>query len=149
VIRRLTAPPDLARLRRMARPLRVEYADAVYHVMSRGIEGRRICADNVDRDMWLRILGRAAERFGWRVHAFSLLDNHFHLFLRTPEAGLSAGMRQLNGDYAGYFNRRHGRLGPLMQGRYKSVLVDVTAARRAAPAGGSWKRGWAASSTTR
>jgi len=108
----------------MARPLRVEYADAVYHVMSRGIEGRRICADDVDRDMWLRILCRAAERFGWRVHAFSLLDNHFHLFLRTPEAGLAAGMRQLNGDYAGYFNRRHDRLGPLMQGRYKAVLVE-------------------------
>jgi len=67
------------------------------------------------------------------VFAFSLLDNHFHLFLRTPEAGLSPGMRQLNGDYAGYFNRRHGRLGPLMQGRYKSVLVEVQ--RQGAQAG--------------
>jgi REP element-mobilizing transposase RayT len=108
----------------MARPLRVEYADAVYHVMSRGIEGRRICADDLDRDLWLEILGRAAERFGWRALAFCLLDNHFHLFVHTPAAGLSAGMRQLNGDYAGYFNRRHGRRGPLMQGRYKAVLVE-------------------------
>ncbi len=108
----------------MARPLRLEYADAVHHVMSRGIEGRRICLDDVDRDIWLQILGRAAERFGWKVYAFSLLDNHYHLFLGTPEAGLAAGMRQLNGDYAGYFNRRHGRRGPLMQGRYKSVLVE-------------------------
>ena len=108
----------------MARPLRLEYADAVHHVMSRGIAGRRICADDADRDLWVDILGRAAGRFGWRVFAFSLLDNHFHLFLRTPQAGLSPGMRQLNGDYAGYFNRRHGRLGPLMQGRYKSVLVE-------------------------
>jgi len=108
----------------MARPLRVEYADAVYHVMSRGIEGRRICADDVDRELWLEILGRAAERFGWRVLAFCLLDNHFHLFLRTPGGGLAAGMRQINGDYAGYFNRRHGRRGPLMQGRYKAVLVE-------------------------
>jgi putative transposase len=108
----------------MARPLRLEFADAVHHVMSRGIEGRRICADDADRDIWLEILDRAAERFGWRVFAFALLDNHFHLFLRTPEGGLARGMRQLNGDYAGYFNRRHGRLGPLMQGRYKSVLVE-------------------------
>ena len=108
----------------MARPLRVEFADAVYHVMSRGIEGRRICADDLDRELWLEILGRAAERFGWRVLAFCLLDNHFHLFLRTPAAGLAAGMRQLNGDYAGYFNRHHRRRGPLMQGRYRAVLVE-------------------------
>jgi REP element-mobilizing transposase RayT len=108
----------------MARPLRVEFADAVYHVTSRGIEGRRICADDGDRDRWLDILGRASERFGWKVLAFCLLDNHFHLFLRTPEAGLASGLRQLNGDYAGYFNRRHKRLGPLMQGRYKAVLVE-------------------------
>jgi putative transposase len=108
----------------MARPLRVEFAGAVYHVMSRGIEGRRICQDEDDRDRWVGFLGRAAERFGWRVLAFSLLDNHFHLFLRTPSGGLAAGMRQLNGDYAGFFNRRYGRRGPLMQGRYKAVLVE-------------------------
>jgi REP element-mobilizing transposase RayT len=108
----------------MARPLRLEYADAVHHVMSRGIDGRRICLDDVDRDIWIEILGRSAERFGWKVYAFSLLDNHYHLFLGTPEAGLAPGMRRLNGDYAGCFNRRHGRLGPLMQGRYKSVLVE-------------------------
>ena len=108
----------------MARPLRLEYADAVHHVMSRGIEGRRICVDDTDRDIWLEILGRAAGRFGWKVYAFSLLDNHYHLLLRTPEAGLAPGMRQLNGDYAGYFNRRHSRRGPLMEGRYKSVLVE-------------------------
>jgi hypothetical protein len=59
----------------MARPLRLEYADAVHHVMSRGIEGRKICLDEADRDIWLGILGRAAERFGWKVYAFSLLDN--------------------------------------------------------------------------
>ena len=108
----------------MARPLRVEFADAVYHAMSRGIEGRRICADDLDRDLWLEVLGRVAERFGWRVLAFCLLDNHFHLFLRTPAGGLAAGMRQMNGNYAGYFNRRHRRRGPLMQGRYKAVLVE-------------------------
>ncbi len=108
----------------MARPLRLEFDGAVHHVMSRGIEGRKICLDDADRNLWADILARAAERFGWRVFAWCLLDNHFHLFLRTPEAGLAPGMRQLNGDYAGYFNRCHGRLGPLMQGRYKSVLVE-------------------------
>ena len=65
----------------MARPLRLEYADAAHHVMSRGIEGRRICTGDADRNLWVEILGRAAERFGWRVFAFCLLDNHFHLFL--------------------------------------------------------------------
>jgi putative transposase len=108
----------------MARPLRLECADAIHHVMSRGIERRNICLDHIDRNIWADILARAAERFRWRVFAYCLLDNHFHLFLRAPEAGLSPGMRQLNGDYAGYFNRRHGRVGPLMQGRYKSVLVE-------------------------
>jgi REP element-mobilizing transposase RayT len=92
--------------------------------MSRGIEGRRICVDDMDRNVWLKILGRTAERFGWQVFAFSLLDNHYHLFARAPEGGLARGMRQLNGDYAGYFNRRHRRRGPLMQGRYRSVLVE-------------------------
>jgi REP element-mobilizing transposase RayT len=108
----------------MARPLRVEFDGAVYHVMSRGIEGRSIVLDDEDRDGWLDTLARTAERFGWKLLAYCLLDNHFHLFVRTPACGLAAGMRQLNGDYAGYFNRRHKRLGPLMQGRYKSVLVE-------------------------
>jgi putative transposase len=114
----------LVRLKDMARPLRLQFADSIHHVMSRGIEGRRICVDRVDRNIWLQILDRAAQRFRWQVFAFCLLDNHYHLFLRTPEGGLSPGMRQLNGDYAGYFNRRHERLGPLMRGRYQSVLVE-------------------------
>jgi putative transposase len=108
----------------MARALRLQFADSIHHVMSRGLEGQRICADRVDRDIWLEILERAAVRFGWRVFAFCLLDNHYHLFLRTPEDALSPGMRQLNGDYAGYFNRRHERHGPLLQGRYRSILVE-------------------------
>lgn len=108
----------------MTRPLRIDYAGAAQHVMSRGIEGRRICVDDLDRNHWLKLLGRTAERCGWQVFAFSLLDNHYHLLLRTPEGQLAAGMHQLNSDYAGYFNRRHQRRGPLMQGRYKSVLVE-------------------------
>ena len=108
----------------MARPLRVEFEDAVYHVMARGGERRAIVRSDGDRDKWVRLLGRTVERFGWRVYSFALMDNHFHLFLQTPQANLSAGMAHLNGSYAGYFNYRHGRVGHLFQGRFRSVLVE-------------------------
>jgi len=108
----------------MARPLRIEYPGAVHHVMSRGIDGQPICINDTDRHKWLKVLAETVERFSWEVLAFCLLDNHYHLFLQTPECGLSRGMRQLNGVYAGYFNWRHERRGPLMQGRFKSILVE-------------------------
>jgi REP element-mobilizing transposase RayT len=92
--------------------------------MSRGIERQRICRDDADRDKWLSLLAKAVERFAWEVLAFCLLNNHFHLFLRTPDCGLSAGMHQLNAAYVGYYNWRYRRKGPLMQGRFKSVLVE-------------------------
>ncbi|HUU83854.1 MAG TPA: transposase [Phycisphaerae bacterium] len=108
----------------MARPLRVEFDRAVYHVMARGNERRAIVRDDRDRKRWLDTLGRVAERYGWRVSAFALMDNHFHLFLQTPQPNLSAGMHDLNGSYAGYFNARHRRVGHLLQGRFKSLLVE-------------------------
>ena len=108
----------------MARPLRIEFHDAIYHVMARGNERRAIVRDDVDRRKWMSLVERTVARHRWRVFAFALLDNHFHLFLQTPEADLSAGMAHLNGSYAGYFNVRHRRVGHLMQGRFKSVVVD-------------------------
>ena len=108
----------------MARPLRIEFAEAVYHVTSRGLERREIVHDDHDRGQWLDVLDRVATRRRWCVYAFALMGNHFHLFLRTPQGDLSAGMHDLNSAYVGGFNRRHGRVGPLLQGRFKAVLVE-------------------------
>jgi len=108
----------------MARPLRIEMADGVYHVASRGLERRRIVRDDRDRHRWLALLDEVARRRGWRVFAWALMGNHFHLFVRTPEPDLSAGLHDLNSGYATWFNRRHRRHGPLFQGRFKAILVE-------------------------
>jgi REP element-mobilizing transposase RayT len=108
----------------MSRPLRLDHAGALWHVTSRGNERREVFRDDEDRREFLRLLGRTVELFGWRVHAWVLMGNHYHLLAGTPEATLSRGMRQLNGDYAQHFNRRHGRDGHVFQGRYKAILVQ-------------------------
>jgi len=108
----------------MARPLRVEYEGALYHVMSRGIERRSIVVDDRDRWRWLEWLERTVETYDWRLHAFVLMDNHHHLFFGTPRANLSAGMQHFNGSYTSYFNRRHDRVGHLFQSRFKAELVE-------------------------
>jgi len=108
----------------MARPLRIEYPGAHYHVMSRGNERRRIVRDDADREKRLDWLRRTVETYGWRLHAFVLMNNHDHLFVETPQANLSGGMQFFNGSYTSYFNRRHRRSGHLFQGRYKAQLVE-------------------------
>ena len=108
----------------MARPLRVEFAGALYHVTSRGNERGAIFLDRHDYERRLDWLARAVEMQRWLLHAFALMPNHDHLFLETPEANLSAGMQFLNGSYAGYFNARHERVGHLFQGRYQAVLIE-------------------------
>jgi putative transposase len=108
----------------MARPLRLDHAGAVWHVTSRGNERREVFRDADDRDQFLSVLSRCVRTFRWRVHAYVLMGNHYHLLLETPEAGLSRGMRQLNGIYTQRFNRRHRRVGHLFQGRFKSILVE-------------------------
>jgi len=108
----------------MARPLRIEFAGALYHVMSRGNERRRIVRDDADRSRRLDWLQRTVETYRWRLHAFCLMDNHEHLYVETPEPNLSAGMQHLNGSYTSYFNRRHRRSGHLFQGRFKAVLIE-------------------------
>ena len=108
----------------MSRPLRLDHAGALWHVTSRGNERREVFRDDDDRREFLRLLGRSVELFGWRLHAWVLMGNHYHLLVGTPEATLSRGMRQLNGDYAGHFNRRHGRDGHVFQGRFKAILVQ-------------------------
>ena len=108
----------------MARPLRLQFPGALYHVMSRGIERRAIVRDDRDRKRRLHWLERTVETYGWHLHAFVLMNNHEHLFVETPEPNLADGMRHLNGSYTSYFNRRHGRRGHLFQGRYRGHLIE-------------------------
>jgi len=111
----------------MARPLRLEFPGAVYHVTSRGNARQDIVRDDRDRAQYLTLLAHVIERYGWRCHAYCLMDNHYHLLLETPQANLSQGMRQLNGRYTQAFNRRHRRVGHLFQGRFTAILVEKEA----------------------
>jgi putative transposase len=93
-------------------------------VISRGNERQAITRDDTDRVKRVEWLRRTVETYGWRVHAFVLMPNHDHLFLETPRPNLSRGMQFLNGCYSGYFNKRHGRVGHLFQGRFKALLIE-------------------------
>lgn len=108
----------------MARPLRIEYPGALYHVTSRGNAKAKIFVDDSDHKAFLAVLGFVVKRFNWLCHAYCLMGNHYHLLIETPEANLSRGMRQLNGIYTQKFNWKHHRSGHLLQGRYKAILVD-------------------------
>jgi REP element-mobilizing transposase RayT len=108
----------------MARPLRIQYDGALYHVTSRGNERKWIFRDDFDRKLFLNILSQINQRFNWLCHAYCLMNNHYHLVIETPDGNLSKGMRQLNGVYTQAFNRRHHRVGHLLQGRFKGILVQ-------------------------
>ena len=108
----------------MSRPLRLEFSGALYHVTSRGDRREDIFVDAHDRQSWLDTLSQCCERYNWVIHAWCQMTNHYHLVIETPEANLSAGMRQLNGVYTQAFNRRHHRVGHVYQGRFKAILVD-------------------------
>jgi len=111
----------------MSRPLRIELSGGLYHVTSRGDRREDIYFDDEDRHAWLGILKQVCERFNWCVHAYCQMTNHYHLVVETPEGNLSQGMRQLNGVYTQYVNRRHNRVGHVFQGRYTSILVEKDA----------------------
>jgi len=108
----------------MSRPLRIGYPDALYHLTLRGNARGEIFLDDTDRDIFLGVLGSVVERFGWRIHAYCLMGNHYHLLAETPQPNLSRGMRWLNGVYTQRFNRRHERVGHVFQGRFKAILVE-------------------------
>ncbi len=108
----------------MARPLRLEFAGALYHVTARGNRQEAIYEDDTDREAFLSVFGDVCDSYSWICHAYCLMDNHYHLLVETPETNLSRGMRQLNGVYTQKFNRAHGRVGHVFQGRYKAILVD-------------------------
>jgi len=108
----------------MARPLRIEFPGALYHVTARGDKKADIYEDDGDREQFLSLLGEVCSRFNWCVHAYCLMGNHYHLLIETPEGNLSLGMRQLNGVYTQRFNRKHDRVGHVFQGRFKSIIVE-------------------------
>ena len=108
----------------MARPLRLEFAGALYHVTSRGDGREDIFHTDEDRVAWLETLAEVCRRFNWVCHAYCQMTNHYHVLIETPDANLSKGMRQLNGVYTQRVNRTHGRVGHVFQGRFKAVLVD-------------------------
>ena len=109
----------------MARPLRISYPNAFYHVTCRGNERRDIYRDDQDRFLFLEKLRMSLDIYGVRLHAYVLMKNHFHLIVETPKANLSEFMRHFNIVYTGAYNRRHRRVGHLYQGRFKAILVDV------------------------
>lgn len=108
----------------MARPLRIEYAGALYHITSRGDRREDIYRNNGDREQWLETLSQVCERFNWVVHSYCQMSNHYHLLVETVDGHLSRGMCQLNGIYTQKFNRKHHESGHLFQGRYKAILVQ-------------------------
>ena len=113
----------------MARKVRVEFEGAVYHVLDRGDRREAIFKDDGDRRRFLETLGEVCVRTGWRVHAFVLMGNHYHLMIETPQPNLVAGMRWFQTTWTMRYNRRHRLCGHLFQGRYKAVVVDAQESR--------------------
>jgi putative transposase len=109
----------------MARPLRVEYPGAYYHVINRGNAGEDIFATDRDREKFFEYLATAVERFSLIIHTYCLMTNHYHLLIETPQPNLSTAIQWLNISYAAYYNKKHQRRGHLFQGRFKSILVDA------------------------
>lgn len=110
----------------MARPIRIEFPGAIYHVTSRGNAQQPIFQYDSDRYRFLQLLEQSCKRYQWSVFAYCLMDNHYHLLIETHESTLSRGMRHLNGVYTQWFNhtRKNKRVGHLFQGRFKAILVD-------------------------
>lgn len=109
----------------MARPLRIEYPDAFYHITSRGNEQQDIFKSDTERERFLSYLQSATERYGAVIHVYCLMSNHYHLLLETPLGNLSQIMRHINGAYTTYFNTKRQRFGHLFQGRYKAILIEA------------------------
>lgn len=108
----------------MSRPLRIARSGAWHHVTARGIERRAIFTTDRDRKHWLELMPEFQDRFRLVVHAYVLMSNHFHLLVETPEPVLSAAMQWLQTSYSMWFNRKHQRVGPLFQGRFKAVVLE-------------------------
>lgn len=108
----------------MPRKLRIEYAGAIYHVMSRGNRRADIFLDDVDRQDFLKTMAEACDKADFQIHAYCLMRNHFHLVVETPQGNLVEGMRWLLSSYTLRLNHRHKLFGHVFSGRYKSLLID-------------------------
>lgn len=108
----------------MARPLRIQFCGALYHITARGDRREAIYEDDGDREMFLQTLANVIALHNWRCHAYCLMTNHYHLVIETPDANLSKGMRHLNGVFSQASNRRHRRVGHVFQGRFLGIIVD-------------------------
>ena len=108
----------------MARPLRIQFPGALYHITSRGDRKEDIFHDRHDRIIFLEILESLITRYNWLCHAFCLMNNHYHLLIETIDSNLAEGMRQLNGIYTQKHNIMHETVGHVFQGRYKSILIE-------------------------
>jgi putative transposase len=111
----------------VARPLRVEFPGAFYHVTSRGNERKMVFQNNRDREKYLTYLESAHDRYGAIIHVYCFMGNHYHLLLETPRGNLSKILHHINGAYTTYFNVKRGRFGHLFQGRFKGILVEKDA----------------------
>ena len=109
----------------MARPLRIEYPDAWYHIMNRGRRGEDIFVDDQDYIMFTELMRETSEMWNIRIAAYCLMPNHYHMLVQTPDANISRSLRHLNGVYTQRYNRRHSCDGQLFRGRYKSILIDT------------------------
>jgi len=107
------------------RARRILFPGAFYHVYNRGVEKRPIFYDDRDRRTFLQLLADTVLEFGIRLFAHCLMDNHFHLFLQTPQGNLDRAMQSLLSQYVHHVNLTHQRVGPLFQGRYKARMVDA------------------------
>ena len=108
----------------MSRPLRIEYKNAWYHVLNRGRRKEKIFFENGDYHYFLHILSESVRQFRIKIHAYSLMPNHYHLLVQTPEGNLSRAMRHINGVYTQKINKKHKYEGSLFKGRYKSILIE-------------------------
>jgi REP element-mobilizing transposase RayT len=108
----------------MARPLRLEFAGALYHVTARGDRKEPIFEDDRDCQQFLLLQNEVCDTYNWICYAYCLMSNHYHLLIETADANLTKGMSQLNGVYTQNFNRRHDRVGHVFQGRYKTILGE-------------------------
>jgi len=109
----------------MARPLRIEFPGAFYHVMNRGNTGMNIYRSERDREKFLEYVGEAVKRYGIKVNTYCLMTTHYHFLIETPHPNLSQAIKWINVGYSVYFNRKRRRFGHLFQGRFKAVLVDA------------------------
>jgi len=109
----------------MARPISIQFEGAVYHVMSRGNARQTIFTNDADRLRFLSIASQLTERYHVVIHAYCLMGNHYHVVIETPQGNLSKAIRQLNGVYSQYFNRRHVRVGHVFQGRFRGQLIGA------------------------